>query len=235
MSGFALEEMEMTSFSSREGSQQPLLFLCKAQTWNFVQCGKCGNKGNETADDCERSRSTIRASSSCDPAGVCSADQRAEPLPGAAAGARGGDRRAEGWAQQHTSQYPALLLALCEQSAGTQWPETNMPPAAPGTSGMPGVPSWAEPQDDRGEEAGPVSRWGFQRGGGPESSEVLVWAPQSSGREGAGKATSGPGARVGLRRRAAHFLTRGKFLLNKRVRQNRSWNLQWSFSFIFRL
>lgn len=38
-------------------------------------------------------------------AGVCSADQRAEPLQGAAAGARGGDSRAEGGEEQHTGQY----------------------------------------------------------------------------------------------------------------------------------
>ena len=38
-------------------------------------------------------------------AGVCGADQRAERVPGAAAGERGGDLRAEGGEEQHTSQY----------------------------------------------------------------------------------------------------------------------------------
>lgn len=58
------------------------------------------------------SSSTVQSiiAPSCDLAGVCSADQRAEPLPGTAAGERGGDRGAEGREEQHTSQYTSMSV-----------------------------------------------------------------------------------------------------------------------------
>lgn len=59
--------------------------------------------------------------------------------------------------------------------------ETRVFPAAARTSGVPGVPSRAQPEDDRGEEAGPVPGRGLQRSGGPESPQVPVRAPQGSG------------------------------------------------------
>lgn len=39
--------------------------------------------------------------------------------------------------------------------------EPHVFPAAARTSGVPGVPPWAQPEDDRGEEAGPVSGRGL--------------------------------------------------------------------------
>ena len=49
---------------------------------------------------------------------------------------------------------------------------------------MSGVSTRALSEDDCGEEAGPVSGWGVQRGGGAQGPQVSVRAPQSPGREG---------------------------------------------------
>lgn len=83
-------------------------------------------------------------------------------------------------------------------------------PAAARTSGVPGVPSRAQPEDDRGEEAGAVPSWGLERGRGPKSPQVFVRAPQSSGREGEGKTTGGSGTSGLPGGRAADLLSRGE-------------------------
>lgn len=62
------------------------------------------------------------------------------------------------------------------------WP---VPPAAAGAFGVPRVQARAVPADDGGEAAGAVPGGRVQRGGGAQSTEVLVRAPQSSGRKGA--------------------------------------------------
>lgn len=49
---------------------------------------------------------------------------------------------------------------------------------------MPGLPARALAPHDRGEEAGPVPGGRVQRGGSPQSTQVLIRAPQSSGRKG---------------------------------------------------
>lgn len=88
------------------------------------------------------------------------------------------------------------------ESSGAAQSFTACPPhvsaAAAGTSGVLGVAPRAQPEDDGGEAAGPV-----QRGGGAQSPQVAVRAPQGSGREGEGAAAGGAGASVHAGGRAA--------------------------------
>lgn len=72
------------------------------------------------------------------------------------------------------------------------WP---VPPAAAGALGVPRVPARAVAAHDGGEAAGAVPGGRVQRGGGAQSPQVLVRAPQSPGRKGA-RAPAAPGVRV---------------------------------------
>ncbi len=131
-------------------------------------------------------------------------------------------RRSQSWRPRGTT-HESVHLCVCLKYALRQFTgergtltrgfivrESHVFPAAAWTSRVPGVPSWAQPEDDSGEEAGPVPSRGLQRGGGPKSPQVPVWAPQSSGWEGEGKTTGGAGASGVPGGRAAVLLSRGE-------------------------
>lgn len=63
-------------------------------------------------------------------------------------------------------------------------PYTICATAAVGAFGVFGFEAWTFPTHDSGETTGPVSFWRLQWGGGPQSSQVPLWAPQSTGWEG---------------------------------------------------
>lgn len=67
----------------------------------------------------------------------------------------------------------------------TSWDELLIcATAAVGAFGVFGFKAWTFPTHDSGETTGPVSFWRLQWGGGPQSSQVPLWAPQSTGWEG---------------------------------------------------